>query len=96
MHAGVVARGEAQTYFDLPDAVDAFDRHLWAHAAGALLVTEAGGMVTDTAGNALDFSVCGADKMLQPHVVGTLATNKDVHPEVLSKLGVSSAKAAMA
>jgi len=44
-------------YFDLPDAAEAFDRNVWAHAAGVLLVQEAGGRVTDPAGNELDFSV---------------------------------------
>ena len=50
----LVARAEAQCYFELPDEVAAFDASIWSHAAGSLLVTEAGGLVTDTAGNPLD------------------------------------------
>jgi 3'-phosphoadenosine 5'-phosphosulfate (PAPS) 3'-phosphatase len=80
---GLVARGEAQTYFDLPDSAAAFDRHIWAHAAGTLLVDEAGGLVTDTVGNPLDFSTCRDGPELPSHVVGVIATNKDVHQEVL-------------
>ena len=91
---GLVARGEAQTYFELPDAADNFDSHAWAHAAGTLLVTEAGGLVTDTSGNPLDFSLCRDGAKLPAHVVGVLATNKDVHPDVVRQLGLSSMEAA--
>ena len=54
----LVARAEAQCYFELPDEVAAFDASIWSHAAGSLLVTEAGGLVTDTAGNPLDPNHC--------------------------------------
>ena len=91
---GAVARGEAQTYFELPDTADEFDSHAWAHAAGTLLVTEAGGQVTDTIGNPLDFSVCTEGMMLPPTMVGVLATNQDVHPGVLRQLGLGSMEAA--
>ena len=91
---GLVARGEAQTYFELPDAAENFDSHAWAHAAGSLLVTEAGGLVTDTSGNPLDFSVCRDGAKLPPQVVGVLATNKDVHPDVVRQLGLASMEAA--
>jgi 3'-phosphoadenosine 5'-phosphosulfate (PAPS) 3'-phosphatase len=93
---GLVARGEAQTYFELPDEVADFDASIWSHAAGSLLVSEAGGSVTDTAGNALDFSTCGESRRLPNHVVGVIATNKDLHPSVVNALGTATAKAAMA
>lgn len=52
---GVVARGEAEAYLRLPrDA--SYTEKIWDHAAGALVVTEAGGRVTDIAGRDLDFS----------------------------------------
>jgi 3'(2'), 5'-bisphosphate nucleotidase len=90
---GHVARGEAQTYFDLPDTSADFDSHIWAHAAGTLLVKEAGGTVTDTVGNELDFSVSKGG-LLPQEVVGVLATNRDVHPDVLRELGLASIAAA--
>ena len=95
---GLVARGEAQTYFELPASEDAFDRCSWAHAAGTLLVREAGGAVTDTAGNELDFSVgTGGDaRQLPPHVKGVVVTNGDLHPEVLQKLDCAAAATAAA
>ena len=92
---GLVARGEAQTYFELPETADGFDSHVWSHAAGALLVQEAGGMVTDTVGNALDFSACRDSITLPQHIVGVLVTNRDVHPEVVRQLGLASLGAAV-
>jgi hypothetical protein len=89
----LVARAEAQCYFELPDEVAAFDASIWSHAAGSLLVTEAGGLVTDTAGNPLDFSTCGETRCLATHVVGVIATNKDLHPTVVRKLGKIAAEA---
>ena len=91
---GLIARGEVQTYFDLPDTADAFDSHIWAHAAGALLVKEAGGEVTDTVGNPLDFSACRASITMPETVVGVLATNKDLHADVVRQTGLASLAAA--
>ena len=64
------------------------------HAAGALLVHEAGGTVSDTVGNALDFSVGRDGTTLPTHVVGVLATNGDVHPDVLRQSGLETLQAA--
>ena len=85
---------QAHVYFDTPDADADFDSHLWAHAAGALLVTEAGGRVTDTVGNPLDFSLCRDGRTLPQHVVGTIATNRDLHPDVVRQLGLTVAEKA--
>ena len=62
---GLVARGEAMTYFDLPETAADFDASISAHAAGTLLVAESGGMVTDTAGNALDLIVAQQARALE-------------------------------
>lgn len=51
-----VARGDASVYLRLPKKAD-YEENIWDHAAGAILVTEAGGKVTDIFGKALDFSV---------------------------------------
>ena len=50
----VVARGEAEIYLRLPTRAD-YREKIWDHAAGALIVTEAGGIVTDIHGRPLEF-----------------------------------------
>ena len=50
--------------------------------------------VTDTVGNPLDFSACRDGNTLPQHVVGVLATNKDVHADVLRQSGLASMQAA--
>ena len=52
-------------------------------------------MVTDTVGNALDFSACRDSITLPQHIVGVLVTNRDVHPEVVRQLGLASLGAAV-
>ena len=52
---GVTARGEADAYLRLPKN-DVYREKIWDHAAGALVVGEAGGRVTDIRGRDLDFS----------------------------------------
>lgn len=53
---GVVARGEADAYLRMPNRAD-YAENIWDHGPGALIVTEAGGTVTDIAGRPLDFSL---------------------------------------
>jgi len=50
-----VAKGDAQIYLRLPTRADYRER-IWDHAAGAIVVQEAGGTVTDAYGAPLDFS----------------------------------------
>ncbi len=50
----VVARGEAEIYLRLPTRAD-YREKIWDHAAGALIVTEAGGLVSDIHGRPLEF-----------------------------------------
>ena len=50
----VVARGEADIYLRLPTRAD-YREKIWDHAAGALIVAEAGGAVTDIHGRLLEF-----------------------------------------
>ncbi|KAG8386280.1 hypothetical protein BUALT_Bualt03G0132600 [Buddleja alternifolia] len=49
-----IARGEAEIYMRF--ARSGYKEKIWDHAAGVLLVQEAGGMVTDAGGRPLDFS----------------------------------------
>lgn len=50
----VVARGEADLYLRLPTR-QGYVEKIWDHAAGVLVVTEAGGQVTDIYGRPLEF-----------------------------------------
>lgn len=51
----VVASGAADAYLRLPTRPGYVER-IWDHAAGSLVATEAGAVVTDITGNPLDFS----------------------------------------
>lgn len=73
-----IARGAGDVYLRLPTSKTYVEK-IWDHAAGDLIVREAGGMVSDVQGNRLDFSVGR-----------TLAKNKGVvaapaasHPQVV-------------
>ncbi len=76
---GVVARGGASIYLRLPTRKDYVER-IWDHAAGALVVTEAGGRVTDVRGKPLDF---GCGRGLEANS-GVVATNGRFHDRVLA------------
>lgn len=49
-----IARGDAEVYMKFARA--GYKEKIWDHAAGVLIVEEAGGMVTDAGGRPLDFS----------------------------------------
>jgi 3'(2'), 5'-bisphosphate nucleotidase len=74
-----IARGAGDVYLRLP-AKKGYQEKIWDHAAGQLIVIEAGGEVTDSTGTRLDFGVgrtLGENK-------GIIAAPKAVHPTVLS------------
>jgi 3'(2'), 5'-bisphosphate nucleotidase len=75
----VVAAGEAEVYLRMPTRRD-YREKIWDHAAGALLVQEAGGLVTDLDGKPLDFSL---GRELRGNR-GILATNGLFHDLVLN------------
>jgi len=77
----VVARGEAEAYLRLPRD-HKYREKIWDHAAGLLVVTEAGGRVTDIFGNDLDFSL---GYRLENNR-GVVATNTPVHDDVLGAI----------
>ena len=78
---GVVARGDASVYLRLPSpASPNYRERIWDHAAGALLVEEAGGRVTDAMGLPLDF---GAGRRLE-HNRGVIVSNGVLHESVLT------------
>ncbi|GAB4271716.1 MAG: 3'(2'),5'-bisphosphate nucleotidase [Deferrisomatales bacterium] len=77
----LVARGEAELYWRFPRPGDP-PQWVWDHAAGALLVEEAGGVATDLDGRPLDF---GCGRRLSRNR-GILATNGALHGAVLAAL----------
>jgi 3'(2'), 5'-bisphosphate nucleotidase len=79
----VVARGEAEAYLRLPRD-GKYREKIWDHAAGLLVVTEAGGRVTDITGRDLDFSL---GYRLEENR-GVVATNTAVHDDVLGAIRV--------
>jgi HAL2 family 3'(2'),5'-bisphosphate nucleotidase len=74
----VVASGGASIYLRLP-GTRGYKEKIWDHAAGSIILDEAGGQVTDFSGKSLDFS---KGKTLENNV-GILATNGHLHQEVL-------------
>ncbi|MBI1246598.1 3'(2'),5'-bisphosphate nucleotidase [bacterium] len=75
----VVARGEAEIYLRLPTKPGYVEK-IWDHAAGYLVIKEAGGTVTDVHGYPLDFSR-GA---LLSENQGIIATNGALHEAVVT------------
>lgn len=53
----VVARGQADAYLRMPTSKTYIEK-IWDHAAGSIIATEAGAIVTDLTGKELDFN-CG-------------------------------------
>ena len=78
----IVAQGEAQIYMRLPTRKD-YREKIWDHAAGLIVVEEAGGRVTDVRGNALDFA---HGRKLENNA-GVIATNGPIHDRVIEVVG---------
>lgn len=76
---GVVARGEAHIYLRLPTKAD-YREKIWDHAGGVLVVTEAGGTVTDVHGRPLEFTH-GRELTANR---GVIATTGNIHDEVVA------------
>ncbi|KAI9787456.1 MAG: hypothetical protein M1816_007504 [Peltula sp. TS41687] len=75
---GSIARGAGDLYLRLPVRAD-YQEKIWDHAAGDLIVREAGGEVTDVDGKRLDF---GRGRTLADNK-GVIAAPKDIHEQVL-------------
>jgi 3'(2'), 5'-bisphosphate nucleotidase len=75
---GILARGDGTVYLRLPTQ-KAYEEKIWDHAAGCILVEEAGGKVTDLTGKPLDFS---HGKTLAKNK-GVIATNGKLHEVVM-------------
>jgi myo-inositol-1(or 4)-monophosphatase len=79
-----VAAGRLDAYFNL---------HLypWDLAAGGLLITEAGGRVTDVAGQPLSLRPAAADAVRGHRINSGLATNGRIHDELCAMIAVPDA-----
>jgi len=85
----LVGRGEAEAYLRLPRD-EKYQEKIWDHAAGLLVVTEAGGRVTDIHGRDLDFSL----GFRLENNRGVVAANAATHDEILEAirdLGIGTA-----
>jgi 3'(2'), 5'-bisphosphate nucleotidase len=77
---GAVARGDATIYLRLPSPKSPdYRERIWDHAAGDLIIEEAGGRVTDALGADLDFS---KGRKLENNR-GIVASNGHLHPAIL-------------
>jgi HAL2 family 3'(2'),5'-bisphosphate nucleotidase len=76
-----LARGDASIYLRLPREKD-YKEKIWDHAAGSIIVEEAGGKVTDFKGIPLQFNL---GKKLEKNI-GILATNAHLHTQVLDAI----------
>ena len=75
---GSIARGAGDLYLRLP-VKKGYEEKIWDHAAGDLIVREAGGEVTDARGERLDFSLGRTLK----NNTGVVAAPRDVYGKVL-------------
>ncbi|KAL8678611.1 MAG: hypothetical protein Q9186_005036 [Xanthomendoza sp. 1 TL-2023] len=75
---GSIARGAGDLYLRLPVRKD-YEEKIWDHAAGDLIVREAGGEVTDAEGKRLDF---GVGRTLRGNK-GIVAAPRGCHGKVL-------------
>ncbi len=80
---GIVARGEATFYVRVPSSFEpGYREKIWDHAAGSLIVEEAGGKVTDLLGRPLDFQ----SAVTMEKNFGILVSNGIIHNVILEAL----------
>lgn len=77
----VLAQGKADVYLRLPNSEKPdYREKIWDHAAGAAIVSEAGGKITDMNGKPLNFNL--GRKMVENQ--GVIVTNGFLHDSVIS------------
>lgn len=77
----IVARGDAEIYLRIPRGGE-YKEKIWDHAAGVLVVREAGGRASDLRGNDLDFT---HGRTLATNY-GVLVTNGTLHDRILAAI----------
>ena len=84
----LLAAGKGELYLRfLSSRQPDYKERIWDQAAGALIVEEAGGKVSDLHGSSLDFST-GRTLL---HNRGVLASNGHLHPQALQALRIIKA-----
>ncbi|MGF1513588.1 MAG: 3'(2'),5'-bisphosphate nucleotidase [Elainellaceae cyanobacterium] len=87
---GAVAAGRAALYLRLPSPKSPdYREKIWDHAAGVIVVEEAGGRVTDMYGSPLDFTK--GSKLVDNQ--GVVVSNGAIHDVVITALKASVASA---
>jgi len=85
---GAIASGQAALYLRLPWLQNLhYQENIWDHAAGAIVVEEAGGRVSDMNGKPLNFSI-GAQLIKNR---GIVASNGEIHDAVLAAITANTA-----
>lgn len=80
---GAVASGQAVLYLRLPSPKSPdYREKIWDHAAGTIVIEEAGGCVTDMYGKPLNFSL--GSKLVENQ--GVIVSNGAIHETVLAAL----------
>lgn len=80
---GIVARGDASAYLRLPSPEHPdYKQKIWDHAAGSIIIEEAGGKVTDIFGKSLDFT---QGETLKSNS-GIIATNGKCHDMLIETI----------
>ena len=77
----VVARGQADAYVRIPSR-EGYVEKIWDHAPGLLLATEAGAIVSDSRGAALDFSA--GRELRRNH--GIVCAAAPLHPRIIAAI----------
>ena len=76
---GALARGDTDLYLRFPPAT--YREKVWDHAAGAAVVTAAGGVISDGAGKPLDFA---AGRFLDVEKGIVASATPELHAELLA------------
>ena len=81
---GSVARADADVFMKFPKA--GYKEKIWDHAAGVIIVEEAGGVVTDAGGTPLDWA---GGRYLESLDRGIVATSKALHERLMDAVSKS-------
>jgi len=81
---GALARGDADIFLKFPRGK--YVEKVWDHAAGAIVVEEAGGIVTDAGGNPIDF---GSGRLLESLDRGIVAATPHLHSKLVDAIAAS-------
>jgi 3'(2'), 5'-bisphosphate nucleotidase/inositol polyphosphate 1-phosphatase len=84
---GALSRGDASIFMRFPPPD--YREKIWDHAAGAIIVTEAGGVITDAVGNKLDFS---QGRFFPNLNGGIIAATPSMHKAIMQALAVLTGK----